>query len=578
MKNAVFNSKRARVSREPFGADVRSTGFSRKTAMFRLKAVLRTPITVFATLLAMLTILVHGPSPATAQESEAQAKATAPKFGVWTNQQDESGQPFHQMRLRVYPKAAAVPAFKHRLIPAANDRVDGNAALFYLKAMGFFEQHNAREALTKLERKWRDEATEEQRDAGDYPPYTWYDTDPEELPMEQVRQYLKLLSFQPDFLYDAARRTRFEHDRAIEREPNPIGYLLPSIQQHRQLAREQIVRCRFAIAEGRIDDAVEIVGQMMAMGQHLGSDEFLVTCLVGAAVHGMGVESGLVLSQQPETPNLYWAIAACPNPAIDLSRAMAMERNLMFLQLPMLYEVTEAVRPAGFWADFLPRFLEGVNEAWSTYSEMSGERSGHPWHAFHAATVIARDYQTARDFLHEVTGISNQRLDEYPKAQVVFLAIVKFNEFALDEAMKPFVVPFASQPKNEESDLIKYWRSRFKSGKYPPDLTKSLLTLGDSLIPATRQVIIAAARVQQQQNLWQTVEALRLTAAENGGQFPDSLEQLAVPAPLDPATNRPFEYEVHTGIATLHGERIGGYQYQIKLELANHDQPKEKVQ
>ena len=122
------------------------------------------------------------------------------------------------MRLRVYPQAAPVPAFKHRLVPDPEDRVDGNSALFYLKAMGFFEQTLAREQLTKLERKWREQATEEDRDSVNYPPHSWSDADPSSLPMDQVREYLHLLSFQPEFLYDAARRTRFEHDRAIERE------------------------------------------------------------------------------------------------------------------------------------------------------------------------------------------------------------------------------------------------------------------------------------------------------------------------------------------------------------------------
>ena len=137
--------------------------------------------------------------------------------------------------------------------------------------MGFFELRNAREALTKLERKWQEEATDEQRSTYDFAPHMWADAAPASLPMEQVKEYLDLLDFQTEFLYDAARRTRFEHDRAIEREANPIGYLLPSIQQHRNLARVQNVRCRYAIAEGRIDDAIEIVGQMMTMGRHLGS-------------------------------------------------------------------------------------------------------------------------------------------------------------------------------------------------------------------------------------------------------------------------------------------------------------------
>ena len=288
--------------------------------------------------------------------------------------------------------------------------------------MGFFEQGNAREVLTKLERKWREEATDEDGNVGEHAPDTWADAAPESLPMEQVKEYLDLLQFQPEFLYDAARRTRFEHDRAIEREADPIGYLLPSIQQHRNLARVQNVRCRYAIAEGRINDAIEIVGQMMTMGRHLGSDEFMVTCLVGAAIHGIGLETGFELSQHPETPNLYWAIAACPTPAINLNRAFAFEREFLYLQIPMFKEVTEEVRLPGFWVSFTKRFVTEYNKFVEESNGWGNPKSNKLDH-FQLATSIAKDYPTAREFLKEFIGLSDTQLDKYPKAQVVFLAL-----------------------------------------------------------------------------------------------------------------------------------------------------------
>ena len=502
-----------------------------------------------------------------AQEAESPETSAAQKYGVWNDKEDASGEKIHQMRLRVYPKAEPVPAFKHRLIPAANDRVDGNAALFYLKAMGFFEQRNARELLTKLERKWREEASEEQRDSGDYPPNNWADAAPESLPLDQVRQYLELQQFQPEFLYDAARRTRFEHDRAIEREPNPIGYLLPSIQQHRQLARVQNVRCRFAMAEGRVDDAVEIVGQMLAMGQHLGSDQFLVTGLVGIACHGIGVETGLVLSQQPDTPNLYWAIAACP--AIDLSPSFAFERDLLFLQMPMLKEVTEEVRPPGYWADFIKPFVKLRNEFFPLVSSANGKTIEN-WDHWQAVTAIARDYPIARDFLRQVVGLSDRQLDQYPTAQVVFLAMVKYYEFLQDEQMKQYVVPYASLSKISESPWADQWKAKFNFNEH------SYLAIASALPAHYEQILQAAARAEQWKKLWQTVEALRMTAAGNGGELPDSLDQLNVPAPIDPVTNRPFEYELNEGIATLKGGRLRT-SWEIKLELAKLDQQEEKT-
>ena len=530
-------------------------------------------------LLAMTGCAVIFASNAQAQQPESSDLSSETEYGVWNRKEDASGQQILEMSLKVYPKVTPLPAFKHRLIPAAKDRVDGNAAIFYLKAAGFFEQNHAREQLTKLQRKWRDEATEEHRDAGNYAPNNWYTAAPESLPMKQVKEYLLLQSFQPQWLYDAARRTRFEHDRAIEREPNPIGYLLPSIQQHRELARVQTVRCRFAMAEGRIDDAVEIVGQVMAMGRHLGQDEFLVSGLVGAAIHRIGVDAGFVLSQQANAPNLYWAIAACREPAIDLSKAIGFERNFLLLQIPILKEVTETVRPASFWGDFMRRFQSATNGLAGWLGHTSIEKSDQQWNGLKAATKIANDYPTAREFLHEVYKMSDDQLDEYPKAQVVFLAILKFNELAQDEVLKRFVLPHASIPKDYESELMKRWRPRFNPHRVQFSLNESLLPLGEVMVPASQQVIGATVSVDQQQKLWQTVEALRMTAAENDGKLPQSLEQLVVPAPLDPATCQPFEYELNQGIATLRGAKTNSRdQMQIKLELANQQNQRETVE
>ena len=492
-----------------------------------------------------------------AQQAESH-EVSAEKYGDWIEFEDAAGNKIRQMRLRVYPKAEPFPVFKHRLIPAARDRVDGNAALFYLKAMGFFEQSNAREKLTWLYRKWREEASGEQFS---YPPDNWGKAAPESLLKDnRVREYLDLHSFQPDLLYDAARRTRFEHDRAMDREPNPIGYLLPSIQRHRQLARVQNVRCRFAMAEGRIDDAIEIVGQMMALGQHLGSGDFFVTGLVGIACHGIAVETGLTLSQQPDTPNLYWAIAACPKPTIDLSKSLAFERDLLFKQMPMLKEVTEEVRPAGYWVDFVKSFAKLRNELSPllSYSNIKND----DWDDWQAVTAIAKDYPIAREFLSQVVGMPDKQLDKYPKAQVVFLAMVKYYQYFQDEQMKQQVVPFASRAAINESAWVDEWEAKFSVNEY------SYLAIANALPANIEQVLGAATRAEQWKNLWQTVEALRMTAADNGGKLPESLDDLSVPAPLDPVTNRPFEYKLNGGIATVQGGSFSYGKWQIKLELA----------
>jgi hypothetical protein len=78
----------------------------------------------------------------------------------------------------------------------------------------------------------------------------------------------------------------------------------------------------------------------------------------------------------------------------------------------------------------------------------------------------------------------------------------------------------------------------------------------------------AFARCEQQLAILQTVEALRLHAAIRGG-LPESLAELPVPAPLDPATGRPIAYSVTGKRALLEpGQTSAGWRYRIIVHLA----------
>ncbi len=499
-------------------------------------------------------------SEAISQTTDDSATSTPVRYGTWTSIEDnKQGSNLQVMRLKVYPKPAPVPALSYRLIPDPAERTDGNSAPAYLKAMGFVEQTNARIALSKLERKWYDEATIEQQSNYDYPPGNWREMPPEELPLEEVEEYLHLISFQEPMLYDAARRKNYSQDRAMERESNPIGYLLPEVQQMRGLARHQILRLRYAVAQNRIDDAVEILGQMLAMANHIGQDEFMVSSLVGVAIQGMTAEEGLALSQQEELPNLYWALAACPRPLIGISRVLESERLIFERQFPILQEVDEKVRPKEYWADFVKRLLPQLNTYISTVYQWN-QSTGLPekLDAFQFATLIAAQYEPARRFLGEACGMSDEQLDNYTATQVIFLAMVKYHDILQDETTTLFYLPYPDRNRVARTPVRKRWSSELGW------IAKFLRTI---TLPNSEQILQAIARGDQQIALWQTLEALRMTTAANEGEAPGSLDDFIVPAPLDPASGKPFRYRVDGNTVTITGAKFGNRQYQLLIEL-----------
>ena len=482
--------------------------------------------------------------------------------GIWLIQTDrEFGHMVRTAELILTPKAESKPALKHRFIPDDFDLQEGNAAIFYLKAMGFLEQDSARNQLREIRLKARKLAEAKGEDPNNAPPFSWQEMQPKDLPIEEVKQYLSLLSFQPRDLAEAARRRSFSLDRNIRQVASPIGVLLPEIQYMRELARNQRLRCGLAIAERRVDDAIAILGQQYAMANHLGRDEFLVSNLVGAAVAGIAFEDALYLLESPNTPNLYWAFASLPNPIIDMKLALAFERQVLFEEVKMLREVDEAHRNAGYWHDFIERIVPQF-QSLDLLVANSAQRDPENLRAILIATIGA-SYPGAKRYLIEEVGLDRERVASYTSAQTYFLAMKRFYEQARDEHFKWNATPFPNAVLNN--------RFRDLDERTKADCDR----IGWSSLPTSMFLpgFGAARNVQQrcQQSIamLQTVEAIRMYGGANGGKLPSSLENLTVPAPPDPFTGKPFLYEVSGDKAVLTGHRMPGLQYRIVLRFAS---------
>jgi hypothetical protein len=482
--------------------------------------------------------------------------------GVWTVTRDEaSGVALRTMELTLHPQPEPRPALKYLLIADEFARVDGNAAVYYLKAMGFLEQNTARDWLSDFTKKSAEQVRTEGKGWEDAPPYSWQNMLPNKLPLDEVKQFLQVSAFQPPLLREAARRRQFDLDRQIRSVENPIGYLLPEMQTMRELARTQRLRCRVAIAENRIDDALTILGQQYAMAWHLGQDEFFVPTLVGAACAGIAWEDMLLLVQHADTPNLYWALATLPRPLIDMQRANAYEREFLYEQVKVLREVDETPRPAGYWSDFVSRLLPqievlagdfGLPRAWS---DPDLKRVA-------VVAYIALAYPGARHYLIQECGLSPEQVDAYPTAQTVFLAIVRYYDATRDEYFKWTFLPFwqavSAKPGPRMGEAEDAAKQEFGFCTLPTGM----------FLPATLAAGTAAARVQQQLALVQTVEAVRLYAGDHDGQFPPTLAALSLPAPPDPFTGQPVAYELHGDHAVLTGHPLPGMQYRLVLRWA----------
>lgn len=467
------------------------------------------------------------------------------------------------LRLKIYPKAESKPALKTKFVLDPTEQIDGNAAIFYLKAMGFFERDPARAQIREAYKQMGEQAKAAGKEQEEFPPYSYLEMRPADYPKAEVASYLELSSFQEPILREAKRLRNFSMDRNIHLSDNPIGYLLPEIQNMRELARTQRIRCRLAIAENRIDDAIEIISQQMTMSRHLGMDDFLVCYLVGSATLSMAIEDSLMLREHPDCPNLYWAFAQLPSPLIDTQRCLAFEHQFAFFQIPRLKEINTTPKSSDYWKDFIIEFSRQTADieqyADSTtkrfISQVQGEKRVES-----IQKSVEENVPKAKQYLLDRGILTADALESFPREQAVFLAMKDYYEVAGDDNFKWLNLPY---------DAV---RGRFDQIKKQLDEDGEKLGWFTNLHyifwPASESILEAKTRMLQQLAASQVIEAIRMAGASNGGKLIESLEQAPVPVPNDPFTAKAFSYEVTGDVAVLSSKYPISKPFRIELQFA----------
>ncbi len=488
---------------------------------------------------------------------------SARRDGLWTVVHDDKARvDVHTMEISIHPASEPLPALKYELIPGPAERLPGNAAIHYLKALGFLEQDSVRERIIQFRREQLEQLKQRGADSvSAAPPMIWLEQRPDEIPLQEVKQYLSYFSFQVRYLKEAASRDRFDMDRQIERLSDLYRYPLPEVQVMRELARTQSLRLRVALAERRIEDALEILGQQFALARHLGQDEFLVSNLVGMAIAKIAWQDALLFVQEPEAPSLYWAIARLPKPLVSTERAIANEWNFVFQQFEKLRDVDTRPRPASYWREF-------IKEIWADFASLDELifrvrlPTGRPEYvqAGSAAFVIAA-YPGARRYLRDQWRIEEKQLDDYPTAQVVALATVRFYEQWRDEYFKWFSLPLSEARRHPEYQTLE---SRFH--RAVREVGPAAL-LANAMLPAIGAVPTASARTDDALNMLAAVEAIRLFSGKHG-KLPDSLDDLGVPAHVIVGSSGPLRYRREGDRGVLIGNTFPGVRYQLVLKLS----------
>src|SRR5262245_39136359 len=193
----------------------------------------------------------------------------------------------------VSPMAAPVPALRYRLFPEATERKEGNAVPMYLRLF-----HERTEA-------WKKELREK--------PAEWNKLPLDKLPIDDVKKFLAGHRYNLRQLELGARRTTADWSYTLD-DGDPIGLLLPDIQGMRALPPLLVLKARVEMREGRFADAVRTLETGFSFSRQLSEAPLLINGLVGLDSARQLADAVLELSERPEAPNLYWALAVLPRP------------------------------------------------------------------------------------------------------------------------------------------------------------------------------------------------------------------------------------------------------------------------
>jgi hypothetical protein len=319
-----------------------------------------------------------------------------------------------------------------------------------------------------------------------------------------------------------------------------------------------VLKARVEIAEHRYGEAIRTLETGFSFSRQVSEAPFLISGLVGIACASLVADELPELIEQAGAPNLYWALAVIPRPLVDLRYANEIEQRILEMEFPDLAEL-DRPRGAADWDAVLRRVREMLERVRKLEKNVKPPKPGT---TTKDPASKSPDLPEARRYLIEVVGMSADAVNAMPPAQVLLLHFAHYYHEIRDDLFKVSYLPFPQAHK-----LFPRAQNRLKS---LPDIEAAVLPR--IFLPAIMKVQMAQVRISRKLAALGAIEALRMHAAANGGQWPAKLDEVkTVPVPNDPGSEGPFEYrrdgESFTLISRIPDEslKMSGLRYRVTL-------------
>ena len=409
--------------------------------------------------------------------------------------------------MSLVPASEPIPAMSYRLLPRYLDQKTGNAALFYYSAAALCPESDPRDP-EDIQKKFSN----------------WREMPVEQLDRKKVDEALSSFSNCFHQIKLAAQRNHCQWELPLE---DGFAMQMPHLATFRRMIFALQLQIRLKIADKQIDEAMEMLKQGMYMGRSIAEGPTVIQDLVGVAITAVMLKELEGLMQIPDSPNLYWALTALPDPMIDMHSSLENERGMLFVEFPKLRnlenEVLSPAQASAMASDFINKI-----------QTLSDGARDVPFKGLLPVGWIMMHYSDAKEFLAR-KGYSQERIDTLPAAQAVLIYQKQEYLEILDNLFKWFELPYYQAQPHMQKAAEYLENYNYKKG------IKANLFL--TLTPALSRIAFLQARLDRNIAMLGTIEAIRMFAADNSGQLPGSLTEItSVPIPADPVTGRDFIY------------------------------------
>ncbi|MCA9128963.1 MAG: hypothetical protein KDB22_17875 [Planctomycetales bacterium] len=442
---------------------------------------------------------------------------------VWKAGQQEPRTPATETKtdpvrvLSIYSQPESEPNLKYRFYESAVLRQSGSSSDLLGRARLVNLQIPNAEQLNKQYAQFAEQ---------------WSEGPVEELLTSGAVEYLESYEQVLKLVHAATRLSRVEPIPTVEFEGEELELNAEEfgpIQDYRHFARLLVLQARVALAEGRLDDALDSIGSGFRLAEICELQQpALVSKLVALAIVGLMHISLEELVQHPDCPNLYWALASVPDSFWSCSIALDGELAYQDKKLGSL------MRPVPLDAsreEIVQRLVQTITIMPVVFD--AGSNLDRTTAQLLAGIAILLFADNGREELREF-GYSPQQIAQLsPPAVVILSTQLSFSQ-ARDRVFKWALL------ENQSDRIEKELSAPFQSVRIAARPTQ---ILNGMLLPAIQALQSAVLRSEMTHKRLMFVEALRAHAAFHN-ELPQTMSDLDVlPAPLNPQTSKPFQYD-----------------------------------